>query len=242
MLEGAVLFAASAVRRLEFGDRAMLSAPFVVRSRMGTAGAASAGDDEDSRNEIWVPLWAVPCGVDEVRSLLSEGRATLDGRSARDGLDFARAVAQLGINRGIRSFQRYAFLRRQGKNFLATPLSRIAVRRNPDADLIAELERRSIESALAATRGNKVSAAKLLEELHRVCRPDGDIFLVNHFQSDNRVMGALERALGSVSSQIGFDPQVDLRQLVPAAQNGDVSRVNLFWKMVRLRNGVSHKL
>jgi phosphatidylethanolamine/phosphatidyl-N-methylethanolamine N-methyltransferase len=84
--------------------------------------------------------------------------------------------------------------------------------------------------------------AKLLEELHRVCRPNGEIFLVNHFQSENRVMGALERMLGRASSQIGFDPQVDLRQLVPAARNGDVSRVNLFWKMVRLRNGVSHKL
>jgi phosphatidylethanolamine/phosphatidyl-N-methylethanolamine N-methyltransferase len=84
--------------------------------------------------------------------------------------------------------------------------------------------------------------AKLLEELHRVCRPNGEIFIVNHFQSENRVMGAIERLLGNVSSQIGFDPQVDLRQLVPAAQNGDVSRVNLFWKMVRLRNGVSHRL
>lgn len=143
MLEGAVLFAASAVRRLEFGDRAILSAPFVVRSRMGTEGAASAGDDGDSRNEIWMPLWAAPCSVDEVRSLLSEGRATLNGHSARDGLDFARAVAQLGVYRGIRSFQRYGFLKRQGKNFLATPLSRIAVRRNPDTDLITELERRN---------------------------------------------------------------------------------------------------
>ncbi|HZO04054.1 MAG TPA: methyltransferase domain-containing protein [Burkholderiales bacterium] len=84
--------------------------------------------------------------------------------------------------------------------------------------------------------------ARLLEELHRVCRPDGEIFIVNHFQSENRVMGAIERMLGTVSSQIGFDPQVDLRSLVPAAQNGDVSRVNLFWKMVRLRNGVSHRL
>jgi phosphatidylethanolamine/phosphatidyl-N-methylethanolamine N-methyltransferase len=83
---------------------------------------------------------------------------------------------------------------------------------------------------------------KLLEELHRVCRPDGEIYIVNHFQSENRVVGALERALGTMSSQIGFDPQVDLRRLVPSAQNGDVSRVNLFWKMVRLRNGVSHKL
>ena len=143
MLEGAMLFAASAVRRMEFGDRAILSAPFVVRSRMGTEGAASAGDDDDSRNEVWMPLWAAPCGLDEVRSLLSEGRATLNGRSARDGLDFARAVAQLGVNRGIREFQRYGFLKRQGKNFLATPLSRVAVHRNPDSDLIADLERRN---------------------------------------------------------------------------------------------------
>jgi phosphatidylethanolamine/phosphatidyl-N-methylethanolamine N-methyltransferase len=84
--------------------------------------------------------------------------------------------------------------------------------------------------------------AKLLDELHRVCRPDGEIFIVNHFQSENPIVGAVERALAGFSSQIGFNPDLDLRQLVPAAANGDVSRVNLFWKMVRLRNGVSHKL
>src|SRR5574341_325853 len=84
--------------------------------------------------------------------------------------------------------------------------------------------------------------AKVLEELHRVCRPDGEIFLVNHFQSDNPILGGFERAIGAFSSQIGFDPQVNLRSLVPSSANGDVSRVNLLWKMVRLRNGVSHKL
>lgn len=83
---------------------------------------------------------------------------------------------------------------------------------------------------------------KLLEELHRVCRPDGDIFIVNHFQSENPIVGRLERALAGFSSQIGFNPDLDLRELVPTAQNGDVSRVNFFWRMVRLRNGVSHKL
>jgi phosphatidylethanolamine/phosphatidyl-N-methylethanolamine N-methyltransferase len=83
---------------------------------------------------------------------------------------------------------------------------------------------------------------KLLEELHRVCRPDGDIFIVNHFQSDNPIIGGLERVLAGFSSQIGFNPDLDLRQVVPAAQNGDVQRVNFFWRMVRLRNGVSHKL
>jgi phosphatidylethanolamine/phosphatidyl-N-methylethanolamine N-methyltransferase len=84
--------------------------------------------------------------------------------------------------------------------------------------------------------------AKLLEELHRVCRPHGEIFVVNHFQSENPILGTLERALAGFSSQIGFNPDLDLRELVPAARNGDVSRVAFFWRMVRLRNGVSHKL
>jgi phosphatidylethanolamine/phosphatidyl-N-methylethanolamine N-methyltransferase len=84
--------------------------------------------------------------------------------------------------------------------------------------------------------------AKLLEELHRVCRPHGEIFVVNHFQSENPILGTLERALAGFSSQIGFNPDLDLRELVPAARNGDVSRVAFFWRMVRLRNGVSHNL
>jgi phosphatidylethanolamine/phosphatidyl-N-methylethanolamine N-methyltransferase len=84
--------------------------------------------------------------------------------------------------------------------------------------------------------------AKLIEELHRVCRPDGEIFIVNHFQSENPIVASFERALAGLSSQIGFHTDVDLKTLVPGAHNGDVSRVALLWKMVRLRNGVSHKL
>lgn len=143
MLEGAVLFAASTARRLETTDATILAAPFTVRSRAGTGGAASAGDDADARGEIWMPLWTAPCSADELRCLLAEGRAAVNTRPARDGLDFARAVAQLGVDRGIASFQRYGFLMRSGKAFLAAPLNRVAVRRNPDADLINDLERRN---------------------------------------------------------------------------------------------------
>lgn len=143
MLEGAMLFAASAVRRLESGDQSVLSAPFVVYSRVGTSGASSAEDDNDSRNEVWMPIWPVPCSLAEVQNLVTEGRATVGARMARDGLDFARSVAQLGISRGVAGFQRYAFLKRQGKNFLAVPLSRIRVRRHQEADLISELEYRN---------------------------------------------------------------------------------------------------
>jgi CRISPR-associated protein Csx17 len=143
MLEGAVLFGASAARKLESGDPAILAAPFTVRSRAGTAGSASAADDSDARGEIWMPLWFAPCSIDELRCLLTEGRAALNGKPTRDGLDFARAVAQLGVDRGIESFQRYGFLMRSGKAFLATPLHRIKVQRNIEADLINDLERRN---------------------------------------------------------------------------------------------------
>lgn len=142
MLEGALLLAASAARRLEASRGAVLTAPFTVRSRLATEGAAASGDDADARGELWMPLWCRPFSVEEVRALFAEGRAALGTRPARDGLDFARAVARLGVDRGISAFQRYAFVMRSGKAFLATPLSRLAVRRNAHADLIDELEQR----------------------------------------------------------------------------------------------------
>src|ERR1700682_1027723 len=48
--------------------------------------------------------------------------------------------------------------------------------------------------------------AKLLEELHRVCRPDGEIFLVNHVRSDNPLIGAVEKSLARFSDKLGFHP------------------------------------
>ena len=219
MLEGAVLFAASAVRRLEFGDRASLSAPFVVRSRTGTEGAASARDDDDFRNEIWMPLWSVPCGLDEVRSLLNEGRATLNGRPARDGLDFARAVAQLGVSRGIRSFQRYGFLKRQGKNFLATPLSRIAVRRNLDADLITELERNNwLGSVQRYARDENApnafrSAARQL---------DSALFAMTQ-QASGAAMQAVLRQIGRIDAALGVSAKAREAVRAPAP------RLSLAW-------------
>jgi len=84
---------------------------------------------------------------------------------------------------------------------------------------------------------------KLLEELHRVCKPDGEIFIVNHFQSENRIIGGIEKALSGFSSTLGFHPDFKLHEVLPAGHNGEVSmsRVNLFWKIIRLRNGVKHR-
>lgn len=140
MLEGAVLLAASAVRRLESSNAAVLSAPFTVRSRAATVGSAAGSDDTEARGEIWMPLWSKPFSLPELVALFSEGRAALGTRPAEDGLDFARAVAKLGVERGIQAFQRYGFLMRSGKAFLATPLARVLVRRNQQVDLIDDLD------------------------------------------------------------------------------------------------------
>lgn len=140
MLEGSLVFAAAATRRLESAEPGALSYPFTVRTTGAGSGGASVGDEGQARAEMWMPLWNSFATLPEIRALFAEGRATLGRRPVKDGLDFARAIAALGVNRGIGSFQRYGFLMRSGKAYLATPLNRISVRRNPDADLIADLD------------------------------------------------------------------------------------------------------
>ena len=83
--------------------------------------------------------------------------------------------------------------------------------------------------------------ARLLEELHRVCKPDGEIFLVNHVRSDNPILGALEKGLARFSDKLGFHPDFELRHMLNGSQEiAELGRVNFFWKVMRLKNGVGH--
>ncbi len=77
---------------------------------------------------------------------------------------------------------------------------------------------------------------RLLAELRRVCRPGGEVLIVNHVRSDNRAIAAVEKALARFSDQLGFHPDFELRTLAPgAAALDEVSRINFFWKVLRLR-------
>jgi len=83
--------------------------------------------------------------------------------------------------------------------------------------------------------------AQLLAELHRVCRPHGEIFLVNHVRSDNRFIAAVEKGLARFSDKLGFHPDFELRDMVAdAGELTELSRINFFWKVMRLKNGVAH--
>lgn len=83
---------------------------------------------------------------------------------------------------------------------------------------------------------------RLLQELHRVCKPDGEIFLVNHVRSDNPIIGGVEKALARFSDKLGFHPDFELRQILdPSHEISELSRINFFWKVMRVRNGVAHR-
>lgn len=203
MLEGALLFAANATRRFQQDKAGALSYPFTVRNTGGGSGASKQTDETNARAEIWLPLWHNPASLAELKVLFQEGRATVGRRPAKDGLDFARAVAALGVDRGIGEFQRYGFMMRSGKAYLATPIGRIQTRRNPTADLIQELDKtRFLDNLRSFARkaeapGRIVSLVHQLEsrlfELTRSGNPKTvqDILIV---------LGQIQRAL-SISSK-----------------------------------------
>ncbi len=82
--------------------------------------------------------------------------------------------------------------------------------------------------------------AGLLDELHRVCKPDGEIFLVNHVRSDNPILGAFEKGLARFSDKLGFRPDFEMRHMLNGSHEvTDLGRVNFLWKVMRVRNGVA---
>ncbi|MFN2645597.1 MAG: class I SAM-dependent methyltransferase [Burkholderiales bacterium] len=126
---------------------------------------------------------------------------------------------------------------------------RVARRRLANVDALLEMDAERMSFADASF--DKVVAmyvvsvverpAKLLEELHRVCRPQGEIYLVNHVRSDNRFIAAVEKGLARFSDKLGFHPDFELRDMVgDAGELTELSRINFFWKVMRLKNGVHH--
>lgn len=126
MLEGAVLFVSHATRRLGTMQASRAAAPFAVGAQ-GAGYASAADSDESARGEQWMPMWSQPMTHAELRRLLAEGRAQIGVKTVQEPLDLARAVARLGVARGITAFQRYGYIERNGQANLAVPLGRFSV-------------------------------------------------------------------------------------------------------------------
>ncbi|MGI6792292.1 type I-G CRISPR-associated protein Cas8g1/Csx17 [Aminivibrio sp.] len=136
LFEGLPVLAASVTRRAGQAG-AYISSPFTARHTR--VGYVSAGGEKD-RNETWLPVWDNPASYREIRFLFREGRSTLGRRVSRTGLDFVRSARTLGVDRGIRFFQRYVYLERRGNNYVALPAGVIAVKEQKDVAVLNEAD------------------------------------------------------------------------------------------------------
>jgi CRISPR-associated protein Csx17 len=196
MLEGAIAFAAAAVKRHEATEKGALSYPFCVRSAGIGYGSAASSDEGSCRAEIWLPLWSRSCTYSELQALLSEGRVQVDGRSARNGVDFARAVSTLGTDRGIDEFVRFGFHARNGLAYFAVPLGRFKVEPKPQVNLLAEIDgwldsfRRAASSDIAPSRAQR-ALRKLEGAIFNLCQMKG----LSSLQAVLIALGEAEAAL-----------------------------------------------
>lgn len=137
LLEGALLFASAAARRL--GSDPWAASPFMVAAT--AVGFGSRADGERGRGELWAPVWRRPASLVELERFIGEGRASWSGRQARDGLDFVRAAASLGVDRGVDEFVRHVFVERLGQSLIAVPVARVQARAATSVPLLAQLDR-----------------------------------------------------------------------------------------------------
>ncbi|MCX6864801.1 MAG: type I-U CRISPR-associated protein Csx17 [Verrucomicrobia bacterium] len=122
---------------------------------------------EKGKGELWLPLWDRASSLGEIQLLFGEGRAELRGKQAQTGVDFSRAIAGLGVDRGIKSFVRFSFDEHIRAGVMATPLGQFEVAAKNDASLLREID--NWLSAFRRACGDKAPARfqAVLREIER---------------------------------------------------------------------------
>ena len=143
MIEGVLAFAGASVRRLSPESRSKAVFPFTVNTSAAGYGTSTPSEyGGKSKSEFWAPIWDRPTKWKEVLHIAMEGRAQLGRRQASNGSEFIRAIAGLGTERRISSFQRFGFMQRTGRDgFFAAPLGRFVVREESKANILFDLDR-----------------------------------------------------------------------------------------------------
>jgi len=137
-IEGTLAFQVAAVRRLDSVARPQAAAPFALQgSGAGYASAAVTDQaDEKAHGEQWMPLWSSPATWPAFERLLREGRLLSGRRSASNVLEACTAIARTGAARGLDSFERFGFIKRNGDAHFAVWLGRWTVGHRPAAELV----------------------------------------------------------------------------------------------------------
>ncbi len=84
------------------------------------------------------------------------------------------------------------------------------------------------------------SPAQLVAEMRRVCRPGGELYIVNHFQHANPLVAGTERLLAPLSRLLGFHPDFPLEDFLQQTGLAVSERipVNLlgYWTLLHAHN------
>ncbi|MEX0965592.1 MAG: methyltransferase domain-containing protein [Pseudohongiellaceae bacterium] len=80
--------------------------------------------------------------------------------------------------------------------------------------------------------------AAIVEEMVRVCKPGGEVVILNHFSDDNSLFGKFEKALAPFSSSLGFKPYFPLSKFTEQCRPfsfADCSKTNLlgYWSILK---------
>lgn len=81
---------------------------------------------------------------------------------------------------------------------------------------------------------------RMFREMSRICKPGGNIIVVNHFASSHWALQAIERSLAPISGLIGFRPDYPMHDMLNHARLELVAAHNVnwfgYWKLVQFQN------
>jgi phosphatidylethanolamine/phosphatidyl-N-methylethanolamine N-methyltransferase len=81
---------------------------------------------------------------------------------------------------------------------------------------------------------------RLVAEMQRVCKPGGELYIVNHFHSTHPLLAGVEKLLAPLSKLLGWRPDLSLDEFVRETGLAvkEVIPVNLFgyWTLLRAAN------
>jgi phosphatidylethanolamine/phosphatidyl-N-methylethanolamine N-methyltransferase len=82
--------------------------------------------------------------------------------------------------------------------------------------------------------------ARLVDEMKRVCRPGGALYVVNHFHRGGSLVGRIERRIAPLSRLMGFRPDLSCADFIRDSRLDVIEQipVNLFgyWTLLCARN------
>lgn len=80
----------------------------------------------------------------------------------------------------------------------------------------------------------------MLAELRRVCQPNGDIFVMNHFASQKKFVRGCEKIIAPLANLVGFHSDFEMPEFIEDSQMEllSITSVNAFgyWKLLHFRN------